>query len=1775
MENILGIDSSLENDISSTDNIIEGLALDSTIGESTDAIPEYASQEQNLEVEDNKPKPDNFLSAINSAGQSVFQNRQADISKPTSYYNPETKERYKSDASIYHDHFNPQSDNEKVAYENWDKWDALSAGWGGFKDSFKTSFEEYFRYDRMAKALFNFDVDYLAPTEDELDIAAYEQHLNEIKNPIYYAPGTESDILTKGFLAETIANLGFTFGTISGVVAEQIGTKALETGLAFLTPETGGASAVLAGEIEAAADAKAIGAFGKIWKNMTTLFTSKALNSAELAAQEGHLTSNLLREGKAMSSVDDVLHTVSHTNNTVSNGVKYGTKFWDNALKVASKVPFAGELADAARIYRAGKGILTSKELFQLGIGGMRRSIGEWQLAASEASIEAGGIYKDHVDNLIDIYEEKNGGNSPIGQDLLDIKTQALKTSTVDFGTNVAILGIMNKIQWGNLFGKFKTESKLVKSIRNGLNNEARELGILTVKKAGKITNYQKNMLGAVGLFPKIASEYDKKVAAWAVGKDLLRGLTRVQVSEGIQENLQEMSAVGIRDYYSSIYNNNPSSWGKSFDVALESQLNKQGFKTFLSGALTGLLIGPAMNVAQQSMQSFDKNAKAHKAAVKQSIEHLNTYYASGNDNAILKEAIKQIKLQNMYNEGMIEGLTTEDKKQYNDNKDSALIQTIMHAKRTGTLGDLIEFTKGYSRFSEDEFKQAFSFTPQELGKQSVPEVLNGIADSIQEYSDIYDAYQNKYSLFMGVEELIKDPLAKQKFAVKRAALLDAISTAAFIHSKSLATVKRQASMRQNLGKYKSIGSSLNTAFSTLVSPEKMNDATFLLQDELKTLKSSLSPELSEGDRTRTLARIADKENELYLLSTIKALMFKTEEVSDSIDPSRKTRMFDTRDSSTLSEVFPLISELMSEYLQIKNKQAGIDVKIDNSEINDAMKDIYDYMALGQDYEEYVDAVNFLSNPDVFSKQLEKTTDARVAAHAKLLYNEFERLAEISSIGKKFKDDNKELLDQLLAFANSPAGTYENMQELQKIREALTAKAREIDEAVEKEATEKAETVAKETAEKEKKDNYNKISKAPLPLYTMLEDSESNPNLLQEIDDYMKMRYDEKQLEEFPFEEQDVKKRVVTRYYLDYDKNKIVLDKYTIPLIIPGTTEPINNISALYTYLYMLEESLYNKNKSAAVNTGNATTQQKTEQIDNEKSSLVNHVGNPVMLNGEKGVLQVENDAYVVKLDSGSTVVIANILKGETLTFDDINELSPAYESLDSETKSTLTPDSDPVVDTNHRGTVTISAKQQDQEKEELVELDHTLNVLHINGVAWTLIKDENGLVIRLDRTWREKKKNGKGTYLRHESMSSKKGRKGADYAARANVMLKLVMRKMPETTDELVAETNALDTAIAETQQLIATGGITSSDGASAMRAAKQKSDERLALYRLNKVKDEEIPDDILEIKAKFDHPFKRNQLSHDDLIKLFVWADDLVKKIKGDVVARLMVSHPVVWNAIAELTKDYINPINDKLNGKARKKQGSSKVTKRSVAQEKSTQRITEELNARTAKPSTGKPGDKSKSKRVVKKKEGPQTVKEAVQNVEAEFEKQVPTSSVLTATETESEDQIHELSVDTGVQRINTITPDKINMVMASVREVAPTVSSISGTKAEILNNRQEELERIKEMYDVLQDPEGYAQDVAELSDRYNVALGRELYIEMLSGKRVVDFTPAEQLILDNPDIMKRARESVDFGDIVSSNIKAMQPEVDRTPEIPTVPVDENPFTALMNNLSCKIK
>jgi hypothetical protein len=1817
MENLLGIDNSLL-DAKATQEALDfgkdipqvpPQGFDVPVEKTPDNYINSSSGQRSNQItsRSNRPNADPLFAAMAKATQSHYNKQASDLIKVSSY-NPEIKERYKADASLYHDYFDPKSDNERVAAENWDKWDAISAGLGRFKDSFNNSFSEAaYTWVRAGKSLFNADVDYLSPTQSDAEKMAYEQHRSEIENPIFYKPGTEGDFLTKGFLAETMGNIGFTFGTIGEVFAEQIATKAAEAGLALLAPATGGASAGVAGEVEAATDISSGLKIGKMWKTLVETFTGKVLNTTEHIAEASKASG--LTMGKALgtygrapfaaSDINNVLRTVRQADDVVANGITYGKGFWDHALKMATYVPFVGEIAQAGRIAKAGKNILTTGELYRVGLGGLRRSFSEWQMAAGEAAIEAGGVYTDLYDQFRDEYRQKNPGQEATGEELLKIKKLAMESATSDFGTNIAILGITNKIQWGNVIGNFGYESKAINAIRNSLAKEASELGVSVVEGIGKKTGkeltqaYQKGLMGTLGLLPKIASDFSTKQAAWELGKSMLKGLTKIEISEGLQENFQDIASGSLKDYYTDIYRGDPENWGKSFDEALNSQITKQGLKTFLSGALTGLFIGPAMNVIEHAQTSkfLNPDAAAHRESVAKSIVEINNYF-NGDSERILKEAVKQIKLQTFYNDGMIEGILHKDRYQYHNNKDSALIQTIMHAKRTGTLGNLISSIKGYGEtFDNDQFKSAFGFSPEEIGKGSAQDVMNDIAGSVEKYSELYDKYQDKYGLLLSIDDLIGDPARKQKFSIRKAALLDAIDTVAFIESKSKASIKRAAQIKDNIGKYDSIGNSLHTAWSTITSPEAIADGIRSLSNEIKTIQEGV-PQGQEMDQ-KTKDLLDSKKIELVLLSEVKGNIFNDVKVEDPDNPGQFINVTEAKVLNAGSGTLDYVAKVVGAYLTHKNKQAGLSTAVSQDDVQNATLDIYHYMALGQDHSEYVDAVNLLNDPDNFGKYHQNLADARAAAHARLLYDTYMKLGSISEVAKKWLDENKQLTDELLQFSKTPHGTFENMIKLQEISNKLADKFNDFE-------TQKVESdkIAEETRVKQEKEEAEKKAKIaqsriPIPVITLLSEAENDPNkrdqIMSQINEYMSMRYDLAAIESgFPYNSTEPSERTVDRFFLDADGNKQLIKAVKIPATssvqevdqdtgeITVVEVPLNTYENLYNYLQNLEQAYYDAyTKRQEKSTEQTAT--KTEAIDNAKSDLANFVGQKVVLSGNKGTLEIENDKYVVKLDDGTVVQLADVSNTKA-SFNDFTNLSVALESLPEEHKAVMGSESNAVVDVQDSGTVRMS-------------MDQNLKTVTIEGVTWDIEFGPDGLAIGFIRTY--KKKKGKGEKLVIERMSGKNP-KNQEYVARVNNMIMNVTRPMPTNETELVNESEVYDIAIQQANLAIESEA-----------DARKRSDEQVAQYQVNKIKSQEITDDILEIKTKFDNPTTREQLTSDERLKLFMWASDLVKKIKKEF--RVWTTNEVINSAITELEKEYINPISEIED--AGIKPGSKTVTERSPSKKERAQKSTKgpitREGKRGAAKSKAEPGAKKVSKGGVAK---------AVTQLEMKFDNQLKLDLEKLSAGTTTANPAQDLVTEEDIDKLFEATPTKIQ----SIESIIPQVPAAEETTivSDPLEDIGEEMKSLYEKIDLLESMNELAknEDIPELKVlRYMPKISPEsakaetgaktgtksdIHVSMLSKTGVTVQQAAHDIWQSEFSSVDSRLDESDIRDIIidiltsgskkayesqfkeSSELKRLKKELkeleDKYNKLanPEEVLVENPFTSLINKLSCEL-
>ena len=1503
----------------------------------TDSPTPSGDNNPQVSASSNRPTEDPFTAAVGDATKS-FQQTQATDLISSSTYDPEIKERYKGDPSIYNDYFDPYSDNESVAYRNWDTWDAIGSALGGFKDNFAAAYSESaYTWVRAGKALFNMDVDYLSPTIENLDEMSYAQRRAQIENPIFYAPGEEDDILSKGFLAEAISNLGFTFGTISEVITEQVITKAIEAGLTAT-----GVGAGAAAGLEAAADVQAATKLGRMWKQLSSLFTAKALGKSETLinaakSEADDLSIDYLTQFSG--DVTSMAHSLNAMNNVVTNGVRYSKGFLDNALSVGSKVPFVGEVADAARIARAGKGILNSEEIIRLGAGGLRRSFAEWQMAAGEAAIEAGGNYKELMDKMTDDFRAENN-RGPSAEELQGMKQIALKSSTIDFGTNAAILGVMNKLTFGNLLGKFATDSKKVAAIKDFITSNAAKKGVYTVmdKAANKAVNYQLGTLGVLGILPKISSDFTKKQALWEFGKSTLKGVTRIEVAEGIQENLQEGTNEGLVDYYYSIYKNDVADWGQSFNEALASQTTKQGAKTFLMGALTGIFSRPGMMAIEKIQESkyLNPSYAAHKESVAESLEFLNKFYDPKNMENTMKEAVKQIKLQGTFSEAMVSSISLNDKLQYYNNHDSAVIKAIMHAKRTGTLDTLTAMLGGYgTNFNEAQFKEAFGYTPKELGKSSVSDVMSSVADSAQKYSDIYDKYSTKFSLLLSAGDLIKDPNARAKFEVRKAALLDAISTVAFIGSKSQAVLDRAANIVQRLAKHESIGQSLATSFQTLTNNDKLSNSIFLLEQEIRTLESAQTAGTPVDPATKEL--INSKSEELALLQEIQETMFQA---LPQINPETGgVEMSYVPDAFSLGRGrLGYLSQIMSRYFTIKNAQNGNSTVVTKTDVDGAIQDIYDYMILGRDHQEYSDAVNMLNDPETFGKYHERIMDARVAAHARLFYDDIQKLAEISEVAKKWVQDNQDILDKLLKFSKMPSGTYANLAELERIRKLILEKTKEFRTGAAAATAKPAESAGSMTDEERAAIiEKNKQVKPAADLH-------DNPATRDEANEYMASRYDLEEIEKnFSFTSTDPKLRSVKRYYFNEKGERVPYGTVTVASEwnFGLGNVPVDNMESLLEYLRLIEQGIWENQQAAKAEAqaSEALSAEVTQQLDLEKTALANYIDQPVIFNGMLATLRKSGDLYIVEFEDGSKTVLGKDEVDKPLTLNDIVELSLAYSEFTPVEKEAVGHTESTIIDVNQEGVVTI-------------EIDETLDHAWINGIKWTFVKNEDGLVTEFTSVIEKKKGKGVKRVLLRLGPNNPKT---IEYAARINRILLLSKEPISDNIDELLDEIEVLNNAESIIDQLIAE----ETDPA-------KRSDLIVAEYQVNKILSLDNNPRILELKSKFD---SGTQLSEDELLELAVWAEETYDRIKKTF--SLYITNPVLNSHLQILQKQYINPISDKLFKKdVPRKPRSKKSTTASTSKKKRGEQQAKAAERRKRKPSAAEPKEGAKPKKDRKK-------------------------------------------------------------------------------------------------------------------------------------------------------------------------------------------------------------
>jgi hypothetical protein len=790
-----------------------------------------------------------------------------------------------------------EGDEQEYKYGRAMTWgDTIGKALGGGSRLAADTFVEGWKgWARIGDALISWDSSKLMGSPEEQYEMAQAQEDIMNKYAIYDTAESKDGFFNRQFFGNMLQQSGFAVGAGLQFAAEELLTAGLATAFKPI---------------------KEAYALGKVAESMAL---GKTIKSTKTLAELSNDTRKVME--------------------TITSSKKVTNAFSTAARKI---IPLYGTVQDMINLGTAGAG---GFQLSMIGLGGIKRTFSEFNMARSESIFEAAGTYKKMTDDLIQEYRINNNGELPTGETLEKIKQYSEDAAHDNFWTNIGVLSVMNRIQFDNLSKPFSLSRKI-------FNEEAASLEGKAFEVVGKIAGkeekraFQTGMLGRLGAIPEVAKTFGKKTAAWEATKAIGKGLMKFEGSEGLQELIQEASNKGLTNYYTDLYHGTKGYTGKLGNVMDEFSkefplTSTEGMKTFLMGALTGRLISPLTMIQERTIGY--KQYKDNKIKAKEAVENLNAFYSNADN--WKKESIANVKIQNKAAETMEEAAKNHNRYVFNNHKDSAFGKAIASAIKLNMFDSMRDTIKGYGeKMNDEEFKQAFGIESTPENKKNVKSFMGEIVSQMEEYHIAYENLKDKYANKI-LPELYKynKPEDYAAYQIGKMAVDDAIEILATNLHKSRQAVKRASALQTEISANKNIGGSSMEVLT------KMGNLK-VTEDHISLLKQELTALTKEGIETTPEQKelIKDKKEELKLAeqwhSSFSDLLSNTDE---SYSPAVEGRAYDA----------------FVGLVNLFNKVSKFDKTISKEDFDDVYIKFNDYVRLNDDNKSYIDAMNLLANP--------------------------------------------------------------------------------------------------------------------------------------------------------------------------------------------------------------------------------------------------------------------------------------------------------------------------------------------------------------------------------------------------------------------------------------------------------------------------------------------------------------------------------------------------------------------------------------------------------------------------------------------------------------------------------------------------------------------------------------------------------------------------------------------------------------------------------------------
>lgn len=946
------------------------------------------------------------------------------------YLDAESIANFTQQESYNPEGFNPADPTNYERFAASETWGtALAKGFDSMASKFGAAFKENFvGYGRIGSAIANMDMSLLMPSEDEMMQQYYKDQKDAQKNFVFQTPEEQDSIFSKGSVSEFIGSSGFMLGTF-GALSLEIAADILVTAA---TAPTGGEGAALF----APTFAKIGAGFGRLLGREAV--EAGARQSAEALAKksnffreaaEGFTLGNKSAEEIRLLTKIDEASTISNATGSIArqalndtftvfsgnlSGIMKSKTIAEMTSNVARGLPLVGSgIRYGERVAAGVEAGLSTGKLIGIGAQGIRRVAQELNMSATEASFEAVSSYGDTLNKLIDNHRNNNNGDNPNEVQFEEMRKLSMDSSASNYKTNMAILLATNKLEFGNMFNKFLPANKTMRELI-----EATKDNLLLVEKNGLKKFYKKGFAGAYGVTGQIASDFGKKEATYQVGKAFFKDMARFELVEGLQENMQDISSNGWKDYYVGQYQKSNSILSDSFGKAFEDEIGKQGLKTFLMGALTGTLVRLPVHITTKGLEAasdkiterqYAKNPGENpvervRKQFDKDIENLNTFFKQTEERTFkhkIVNFVNQVQEGQNQTEAAAKGLRYE----FENSRDNALVSAISAAKRTESIDVLQRAVAemGIDMTNED-FEKSFGIKLEDTKYATPLDFSKNLAKDIKKYSDVTDGLRNKIKNF--TEPTLYTPGSREYFTamIARSAEEDAVHIVAMNAIKGDMSAKRAQQISQELLSNSNIANSSDYVIRVLTDAKYLNDEKGNIASEIRIIENNIEQNTDASLTDKLKKQLEDKKAEfeqlikwesffstrpdmsiglnaegevetqenIVLDTFVGKRIDKKQEIvdanGDALDDVETT--FDTNDEEVI--------ETFRQLLNIKNKQAGVDLEISETEMRDVHAKLVDYMKLEKDTKDYMSAVDTLMNPKNFKYAISKMTDGKM-----------------------------------------------------------------------------------------------------------------------------------------------------------------------------------------------------------------------------------------------------------------------------------------------------------------------------------------------------------------------------------------------------------------------------------------------------------------------------------------------------------------------------------------------------------------------------------------------------------------------------------------------------------------------------------------------------------------------------------------------------------------------------------------------------------------------------